>query len=233
MQPTYAPELDFKGVALGAPAPDLRALLRDNGSAFASFVGFGLASLQKAYPKFGAALDTYLTPEGQTAMADARSRCLVPNFFADMFTDYQRYFTIPIPQFLEVPDVKETFDAATLGYSNPGMPMYVYQAALDEAVPVATTDKMVDQYCASGTPVQYQRDHLSDHPTMTTVGMPGALNWLETRLAPNAPIANRCHTEDSLSTYLNPGNAATQLQIGLATAGAALGLPVGPQFGPK
>ncbi|WP_433662654.1 lipase family protein [Nocardia sp. CA-128927] len=233
MQPAYAPELNIKGVALGGPVPDLRAVLHVNGSLAASVIGIGIASLQTAYPKFGAVMDTYLTPEGRTKMETIRSRCLIPNVILDAFTDYQRYFTIPIPQLLEVPDIKETFDAVTLGNNNPGMPMYVYQAALDEIVPPATTDKMVEQYCAGGTPVQYQRDHLSEHTLLATYGMSGALNWLKARFEPNSPTPVGCHTEDQLSTFLNPDNDITQLQIWFDTARAALGLPVEPLFGPN
>ncbi|WP_433662383.1 lipase family protein [Nocardia sp. CA-128927] len=233
MQPTYAPELNVKGVALGGPTPDLRAILHVNGSLAASVIGIGISSLQTAYPNFGAVMDTYLTPEGKSKMETIRSRCLIPNVILDAFTDYQRYFTIPIPQLLELPDVKETFDAVTLGNNNPGMPMYIYQAALDEIVPPATTDTMVGKYCAGGTPVQYQRDHFTEHTMLAANGMAGALNWLKARLAPNSPAPIGCHTEDELSTFLNPDNDITQFQIYLNTAGAALGLPVGPPPAPK
>ncbi|MFJ4658493.1 lipase family protein [Nocardia sp. NPDC088792] len=228
MQPTYAPELNIKGIALGAPVSDVESLLHVNGSMFASLIGVGMASLRNAYPKFATALDQYLTPEGKAIMDRTNSQCLVRNVVELMFTDYQRMLTIPIADFLALPDIKEVFDSTVLGSNPPTAPMFVYQGVYDEAVPWYTNDRMVGRWCDGGTSVEYKRDHLSEHLTLTTLGMADAFNWVKSRLQPGAPDPQGCHTDDVLTMLGSLDAVKTQTEINLNALFGALGWPIGP-----
>ncbi|KZM69848.1 hypothetical protein AWN90_04360 [Nocardia terpenica] len=235
VQPTYAPELNIKGMALGAPVPDMRALLPLVGTGESGLVGIGISSLAAAYPKFRDALDSHLTPQGLRVMERIRSRCLVLNVVAELFDNYQQYLTIPVKEFMELPDVKETFDDATLGRNNPRVtaPLYVYQAALDTAVPMESTDTMVHNYCAGGAPVQYVRDHLSEHMLLAVWGQPSALNWLDNRFTEGAPTPVGCTTTDQLTTFQDAKNILTQFEQYIAAVAGIVGLPLGPLPGQK
>lgn len=63
-QPSYAPELNLVGAALGAPVADTRAaLLATNGTPVGgAFVLLGLIGMVQDSPEFAAALNRYLTP---------------------------------------------------------------------------------------------------------------------------------------------------------------------------
>ncbi|QVI22284.1 hypothetical protein KHQ06_04060 [Nocardia tengchongensis] len=229
MHPGYAPELNIKGVALGAPVSDVESLLHVNGSMFASLIGVGIASLRNAYPKFAATTEQYLTPEGRALMDRTAGQCLVRNALTLMFTDYQRLLTIPIADFLALPEIREVFDSTVLGSHPPTAPTMVYQGVYDEAVPWFTNDRMVGRWCDGGASVYYKRDHLSEHLTLTTLGMADAFNWVKSRLAPGAPDPSGCRTEDVVTMLGSPDALATQTEIGLNAAFGALGWPIGPR----
>ncbi|MEV6072847.1 lipase family protein [Nocardia sp. NPDC052001] len=229
MQPTYAPELNIKGIAMGAPVSDVESLLHVNGSMFASLIGVGIASLRNAYPKFAEATERYLTPEGRAVMDRTADQCLVRNVLNLMFTDYQRLLTIPIADFLALPEVKEVFDSTVLGEHPPTAPTMVYQGVYDEAVPWYTNDRLVRRWCDGGTSVYYKRDHLSEHLTLTTLGMADAFNWIKSRFVPGAPDPVGCRTENVVTMLANLDALATQTEISLNATFGALGWPIGPQ----
>ncbi|MFI7003819.1 lipase family protein [Nocardia sp. NPDC050175] len=229
MQPTYAPELNVKGIALGAPTSDVVSLLHVNGSMFSSLIGIGISSLRKAYPKFKEAADRYLTPEGQALMDRTERTCLPRNAVTQMFVDYGRLLTIPIPDFLQVPEIKETFEQTVLGRNIPTAPIFLYQGVFDEAVPVWTNDRLDQQWCAGGASVIYKRDHLSEHLTLPSLGMADTLNWLKSRLAPNAPDQFGCRTDNVVSMLADFNALLTQIEINLNATFGALGFPIGPR----
>ncbi len=229
MQPTYAPELNVKGIALGAPTSDVVSLLHVNGSMFSSLIGIGISSLRKAYPKFKEAADRYLTPEGRALMDRTERQCLPRNALTQMFVDYGRMLTVSIPEFLAVPEIKEVFEATVLGRNIPTAPIFLYQGVFDEAVPVWTNDRLSGQWCAGGASVIYKRDHLSEHLTLPSLGMADTLNWLKGRLAPNAPDQFGCRTENVVSMLADFNALLTQIEINLNATFGALGFPIGPR----
>ncbi|MBL1072816.1 hypothetical protein JK358_00235 [Nocardia sp. 2] len=229
MQPTYAPELNIKGIAMGAPVSDVESLLHVNGSMFASLIGVGIASLRNAYPKFAETTDRYLTPEGRAIMERTESQCLVRNVLNLMFTDYQRMLTIPIAEFLELPEIKEVFDATVLGSTPPTAPVMVYQGVFDEAVPWFTNDRLVQRWCDGGTSVYYKRDHLSEHLTLTTFGMADAFNWIKGRFNDSGPAPAGCRTENVITMLGSVDALATYTEIQFNAIFGALGWPIGPR----
>ncbi|MGV9413838.1 lipase family protein [Nocardia sp. NPDC003693] len=229
MQPTYAPELNIAGIALGAPVSDVESLLHVNGSMFASLIGVGIAALRNAYPTFAETTDRHLTAEGRAIMDRTANQCLVRNVLNLMFTDYQRLLDIPIADFLALPEIAEVFDQTVLGGTAPAAPMFVYQGVFDEAVPWFTNDRMVGRWCAAGSSVLYKRDHLSEHLTLTTLGMADAFNWIKARLAPGAADPVGCRTENVVTMLANVDALVTQTEIGLNATFGALGWPIGPR----
>ncbi|PXX65192.1 secretory lipase [Nocardia tenerifensis] len=229
MQPTYAPELNVKGIALGAPTSDVVSLLHVNGSMFSSLIGIGISSLRKAFPDFKQAADRYLTPEGRALMDRTERQCLPRNALTQMFVDYGRMLTIPIPDFLQVPEIKKVFESTVLGRTIPTAPIFLYQGVFDEAVPVWTNDRLSQQWCAGGASVIYKRDHLSEHLTLPSLGMADTLNWLKSRLAPNAPDQFGCRTDNVVSMLADFNALLTQIEINLNATFGALGFPIGPR----
>lgn len=229
LQPSYAPELNIKGAALGAPTSDVVALLHVNGSMFSSLIGIGIASLYNAYPKFKEATDRVMTPEGVALLNRTNAQCLPRNALTQMFVNYQRFLTVSIPEYLAIPEIKEVFDATVLGSETPTAPVFLYQGVFDEAVPVWTNDRLSQRWCAQGASVLYKRDHLSEHLTLPSLGMADTFNWLKARLAPNAPDQVGCRTENVVSMLADFNALLSQIEINLNATFGALGFPIGPR----
>lgn len=226
LQPGYAPELNLKGVAEGGLPVSPRDVLQGaNGGVFAGIAMSGVAGISQAYPELQAFLDTYLTSDGKAALAKARTQCNSANVTTFAFKDLYKYFTVPNPLSLPVPD--DVLTADTLGQHTPTAPLFVYHSVNDELVPHADTDQVVAGYCASGGQVAYQRDILSEHIALVVTGAPDALNWLSDRLS-GKPAAPGCSTKTVASSLLSPGALSTLGSVLFNDLLYLAGKPVGP-----
>jgi hypothetical protein len=226
LQPGYAPELAIRGVAEGGLPVSPRDVLQGaNGGVFAGIAMSGVAGISQAYPELQSFLDTYLTADGKAALAKARTQCNSANVTTFAFRDLYKYFTVPNPLSLPVPDAVLTAD--TLGQHTPTAPLFVYHSVNDELVPHAGTDQVVAGYCASGGRVTYQRDILSEHIALVVTGAPDALNWLSDRLS-GKPAAPGCNTKTVASSLLLPGALQTLGSVLFNDLLYLAGKPVGP-----
>src|SRR5690606_34757090 len=100
---------------------------------------------------------------------------------------------------LRAPAVKRVFADTRMGRTVPDMPMYIWNSALDEIIPVSQVDALVSTYCrAPAAQVAYTRDHLSEHMIAELSGAPMALLWLKDRLD-GKPATAGCRTSDQLT----------------------------------
>jgi hypothetical protein len=226
LQPSYAPELDIKGIAEGGlPVSPKNVLTGANGGPFAGIAMSGIVGLSHAYPELAQFLDTYLTPEGKAAVAKASSQCNSSNVTTFLFKDLYKYFGIPGPLGRPVP--QQVLAEVTLGQHTPAVPLFVYHSVNDELVPGKDTDAVVTKYCAEGGRVTYQRDILSEHIALVVTGAPDALNWLKDRLS-GKPAASECSTRTVASSLAHPGAIITLGAVLYKDFLALLGRPVGP-----
>ncbi|MFI5783249.1 lipase family protein [Nocardia sp. NPDC051570] len=200
MHPSYAPEINLVGTAMGGPPSDFDAAARaNNGTFFSGLVGSGIAALYKAYPEFNAELRPHLTPEGVAAFDFIGSQCLVGDILAHMARNWSQYMDISLDEMLSLPAARATMALAALGQSAPTTPMLAYQAVHDEIVPAFTTDRLVEKYCAAGTPVTYIHDETAEHLVLAAAGPASGLSWLEQRLNTDIPAPSGCSTQSVLS----------------------------------
>ncbi|MBE1463173.1 lipase family protein [Kibdelosporangium phytohabitans] len=226
LQPSYAPELNIKGIAEGGlPVSPKNVLLGANKGPFAGIAMSGIAGLSHAYPELAAFMDQNLTQEGKAAFAKASTQCNHSNAGEFAFRDLFAYFSIKDPLSRPVP--QEILAEVTLGKATPTAPLFVYHSVNDELVPVADTDATVQKYCAAGGRVTYQRDILSEHIALVITGAPDALNWLKDRLN-GQPAANGCNTRTVLSSIATPQALATFGVVITNNLLSLLGKPVGP-----
>jgi Secretory lipase len=226
LQPSYAPELNVKGVAEGGLPVNPRNILQGaNGGVFAGIAMSGIAGISQAYPELESFLDRHLTADGKAALVKARTQCNSQNVTTFAFKDLYQYFDIANPLAQPVPDGVLTAD--TLGQHTPTAPLFVYHSVNDELVPHADTDQVVANYCATGGQVTYQRDILSEHIALVVTGAPDALNWLSDRLA-DKPAAAGCSTKTVVSSLLSPGAPPTLGAVLFNDLLALAGKPIGP-----
>jgi len=228
LQPSYAPELNFKGVALGGLVPNVTSiLLIINKSLFAGLIPPGILGLGSVYPDLEAYLNEHLVTSTSSTFKESLSQCLAQDITTYAGQDMFSYFDegeatllSPIPQgVLQVTGLMGT-------HGTPKMPVYAYKAIGDEISPVADTDALVAKLCAQGASIQYVRDGLGEHASEEITGSGDAFSFLVDRFN-GVPVTPGCTTTNVLSDTLNgPGLAYLGTEVVDALV-AVLGLPVG------
>ncbi|KAE9365672.1 secretory lipase-like protein 1 precursor [Stipitochalara longipes BDJ] len=228
LQPSYAPELNFKGTALGGLVPNVTSiLLTINKSLFAGLVPPGILGLGSAYPELETYLDEHLIDSTASTFKKALSQCLAEDITTyagqDMFSYFdngEETLLNPIPQgVLQATGLMGT-------HGTPKMPVYAYKAIGDEISPVADTDALITKLCAQGANIQYVRDGLGEHASEEITGSGDAFAFLVDRFN-GVPVARGCTITNILSDTLNgPGLAYLGTEVVDALV-AILALPVG------
>lgn len=184
--------------------------------------------MRQTYPDAGRVIDEHLTPAGRVGIDEMSGQCVLRAIASDAFRPTSDILTVPLAQLAAEPAVAAALAESGLDGSAPTVPVYVYSGVLDEIIPIATVDTMVDRYCHGGTPVTYRRDGASLHATPIVTGASDALNWLRSRID-GAPAAPGCDTRTVTSTVQESGAADTYLRTNSGVVGTLLGVPVGPR----
>lgn len=187
LQPTYAPELRFAGVALGGLLGDVRATIDAfSGSAFGGAIPMGINGFLRAYPELR--LLQYLTERGRALVEEASGDCItdaVPRHPFLSLADLEA-----TPHALSTPAVAEMLrDNSPLHRGGtPQAPIYHYHAVLDELAPIAPARATLRRFCAAGAVVQSVENPVGEHLTEVVVGAPGAIAFLQRRFSGRTPV---------------------------------------------
>jgi hypothetical protein len=190
LQPTYAPELNMTGVALGGVVAEIRTTIDAfSGSAVGGAIAMGVNGPLKAFPEYD--LGQYLSDAGLKKVAAASHDCI-----ADAVA---RYPFLSIKDIEKFPGAFDTPVVATLLHANsplgiagtPTAPVYDYHATFDELAPVGPDRELMRRYCASGAVVEHVEHLLAEHISETVTGAPGALTFFKQRFSGLAP-KNTC-----------------------------------------
>ncbi|MEC3919077.1 lipase family protein [Nocardia sp. CDC160] len=150
----YAPELDYRGAVATGPAsnivdaatligPNTPAIPSSHITAYATYVFNGLKA---ARPDFD--LDSYLTPLGKQAVADAQTLCFQP--LADRLNgiSLNQLVSRPLSEGDFVSVARTVMDVPLTGYDRP---LFLGQGTNDTDVPAPLTAKLVADMTAAGT----------------------------------------------------------------------------------
>lgn len=193
IQPSYAPDLDLKGVAVAAPAGELGELLSaDIDDVSGVTIGsYAFGAFQEAYADEYPDLEltSVLTPEGAAIVPDMMELCLLGQ--------NKRLHAIATPligKFLAQDPTKVEPWATFLEENTPGaeeidVPVLVTQGLKDQLVKPETTDSLVQHLCQSGDQVQYTTYPGADHGTVAYRTVPLLVPWMKARVA-DEPLAD-------------------------------------------
>ncbi|PLB44986.1 putative lipase 2 precursor [Aspergillus steynii IBT 23096] len=212
LQPSYAPELDFAGAALGGTIANVSSALRlIHDVPFVGLAFQGINGLSKAYPNLTEWLDANLIPEKKDEFYHIASACSVPETAAraggqDIFS----YFVNGEDSISEDVPASVLESAALMGvHGTPTMPLFVYKAVKDEISAGEDTDELIDKYCDDGATIEYQRDLVGGHLTEAITGSASAFNWIAERLdGKTVDHEGLCIKRDVLLTELDKGTIA-------------------------
>jgi len=190
LEPTYAPELNLAGVALGGFVSEIRDTIdKFSGTVYGGAIAMGVNGPLRAFPEYD--LGQYLSPEGKKKVAAAANDCIgdaVARYPFLSFADLEAY-----PGAMNAPAVVELLHSNSPSGipGTPSAPVYEYHALFDQLAPIATARKQLRRYCADGVAVQHVVDYLTEHISQTITGAPGAVAFLAERFAGQAP-KNTC-----------------------------------------
>lgn len=208
LQPTYAPDIDLRGVAVGGFATDpLEIIKKINGGPWAGLMVSVTPGIMRASPALAAQFRRYLTPRGEAVLAHSLSLCDTGNLAKYAFTNFDDLLSIPWRDFVALPAVVDGFRELKLGAGAPRAPLFAYHAATDEVVPVEVADATLARYCDGGTPVTYDRYLLGEHVSLAVTAAPTALAWMADRLN-GIPAPRGCTTNHHLAVAPTPAQLA-------------------------
>lgn len=198
--PTYAPELDIVGAALGSPVGNPASVfLRLNKTRFAGLPFMFVAGLCRAYPEIKALLDRHCTSEGAEAFTRLARMTTLSATLAFAGRDLDDLLDIPLADLLAQPQMVRVLADIQLGGSAPSAPVLVTQAVHDQLIDVEEIDELVEAYVGGGAHVTYLRDRLSEHVSLHPLAAPTTLDWLGDRFAGRALDAPRTSTVCSVA----------------------------------
>ncbi|KJZ79175.1 hypothetical protein HIM_01326 [Hirsutella minnesotensis 3608] len=229
LQPTYAPELSIAGASVGGTVPNISTVvLSINKKPSAGLIPAGILGLANQHPDLEALLQQHVRPEKREEFFRPRKQCLAANNaqfanqdVAGMLDDPNLIFTHPLAVSLVAKNA--------LGGATPRIPIFLYKSTADEISPVRETDELVNQYCARGASVEYQRDLGSDHGSLAILAAPKALWWLKETM--NGRRHEGCVRRTVPTSLLDPVSIGLLPKILIDALLNLLGKRVGPIIG--
>jgi pimeloyl-ACP methyl ester carboxylesterase len=192
LQPTYAAELDVKGVYAGGVVADPTALMAKlNGSLAAGLASDFLTGLQAAYSDLR--VDEFLNEKGKQVAAATADECwheTVVNhalLSQETLTEDGRSFAAHLAE----PPFKAVLSTMVLGRSAPTAPVLVLQGPLDELVPHQEALQMAGSWCKKGTNVRFENLLVPEHIAASYEAFIRAEAWLADRFA-GKPATSNC-----------------------------------------
>jgi pimeloyl-ACP methyl ester carboxylesterase len=189
LAPSYAPELNLVGAAAGGVSSDLlqNAAALEGQLTFVPSVLMAIG-YNAAYPEL--ALDGFLTARGKRELSEVRDKCIIDAMLQFAYGHISDY-TVRSP--FDDPGYRQRMAENRLGQFAPRIPVYLYHAQNDEAVPLRIALALRDTYCAMGVTTTFQTLSGTDHLGGQAGGYPAAADWLAERFA-GLPAHSTCAT---------------------------------------
>lgn len=188
LEPTYAPEIDLKGVSAGGVPSNLALVaLGLNGSRGFGFFLNALIGLDNAYPD-DLRLDSYLNDAGRAAVANMEADDCTVNLLLDYDGKRAEDYTTTLP-FSDIGWLARV-NENTLGQASINAPVYQYHAPNDDIVPFSQAKQLRDAYCARGMSVLWNESFTTGHVTTVGRGNADALAFIADRFNGKAPSSN-------------------------------------------
>lgn len=207
LQPTYAPELTFQGVALGGLIANVTNVIASIDDSLYTGLGFsGIQGLCNGYPDFSSLVESsFASTAKQAEFTSIAQGCLLQALLygadkkmASYFTDYNALIHDPLVQTV----LNETGQMGQTGV--PTMPMYIYKPIGDEVSPIADSDYVYNALCAKGASIEYRKNLVGEHDSESVLGSGSALAWIDDRLAGKS-ASTGCTMKDVFISALDLG----------------------------
>ncbi|KAE8344869.1 hypothetical protein BDV24DRAFT_160171 [Aspergillus arachidicola] len=226
LHPTYAPELNIVGAALGGTVPKIRPVIEAvNKGLFVGLVPSGIQGLANEYPDIQQLINDGLKPSKRADFNKTQNLCLSGDIIQYLGQDIYDYTNDR--NIFDQPAAVKVMDANAMGQHVPKIPLLVYKSVGDEISPVNDTDALVETYCNGGASVEYKRDELSEHASLEITGSADGLLWLMDRMN-NKPVQQGCTKSTAVTGLADPKALLALGDEILTLLKAILSGPIGP-----
>jgi pimeloyl-ACP methyl ester carboxylesterase len=201
-QPSYAPDLHFTAAAPGGIPVDLKEVVEynDGGPAF-SLVLAASQGVSRAYPEME--LESLLNAAGTAAMQKLKNQCLSEYVYEYPNKKFSEFTKPEYSEPLSLPQVENVLADDSLAKATPDAPVFLWQSAADEVIPVAGVDKLANYYCSAGLEVTYDRGASGEHVSFAD-NAPVAVAYLEAYFN-GETVPSTCGTLSSADTHIDSG----------------------------
>lgn len=183
LQPSYAPELNLKGVYAGAVPADLQAVVNKiDGTLYNGFMLMGLAGLGDSY---GIDFTQYLNAEGLKILEQAREVCTGDSVSAFGSVRDTGKWTLSGKKISEVMASDPTFqgimkenDLGAPGRA-PQVPILIASSWGDDVIPHKSNRELAHKYCQAGSRVSFYMDGTPTHAMASLVIIPRGLIFMD------------------------------------------------------
>jgi hypothetical protein len=195
LAPSYAPELNIVGTAIGGIPVDLAHNTRYvNGSdTWSGVMPAVLVSLGRA---FGLKINKFASKYGKQVMAEVQDKCIGSFNGNYPGLTIQKLLKPRYRAFLKVPAFARIINSLTMGSvpGHPLMPMFMgvgnADGTGDHVMVVKDVQALGHEYCAEGVPVQLKVYDGAEHTQAGLQFYPEALSYLAQRFAGLPPTSN-------------------------------------------
>jgi hypothetical protein len=196
LEPTYAPELDLRGVYAGAPVADLGPLATSlDGSFYFAFLGFALIGMDAAYDSVD--LNTLANATGRQVIQTAKGQCTFDAVFAHGFRQSSSLTADgrPASAYLAQEPFRSIVAENRVGTLRPTAPVLIEHSSLDDVLPQTQGRSLAQAWCSRGATVQFNDLFtfipIFVHLLQATTSATNAANWLAGRFA-GTPATSNC-----------------------------------------
>jgi pimeloyl-ACP methyl ester carboxylesterase len=187
LAPSYAPELNIKAFAVGAPPSNLKVVAdADDGGPNAGLVFAAGYGIDMTYPDLD--MTPYLNATGRAAVADLSDDC-TEELQSDKYAGHRlsEYLTEDL---LHRPDWAAKLEAQKLGGTAPRAPVLLYHSNGDEILPTQMSVDLRAAWCAGGANVTFWRTDTGVHFVTAALMSPSVTSWVADRLSGNVPTGD-------------------------------------------
>ncbi|MGW4848230.1 alpha/beta fold hydrolase [Nocardia brasiliensis] len=153
----YGPELDVKGIAVGAPAVDVLSLLdHADGTLLTGIAGYVLNALEGQYPDIAGELASIVNPAGRAMMRATAGQCAGETTLRYGLHRTGEWTTTgeSLPAALRAnPGIAAVVAELALGQRAPSVPVMMVTGDNDDIVPAAAVRDLAARWCAQGARV--------------------------------------------------------------------------------
>ncbi|WP_327097757.1 lipase family protein [Nocardia vinacea] len=184
LQPSYAPELELAGAAIGGAPMNMEIMAEAVGMETHPAFGLAMAAaigLEREYPQ-RMPVSAYLNKRG-LAVRDAMANSCTNQILVTGVGGSAREYLASTPT-AALPEARTVLRENSLEFYGgvPEIPVFEWHSPTDPLIPIEAIDHVDSRWCAAGVQLQTLQVPAFEHLSAAVIGAPGVLPWLNARI---------------------------------------------------